>query len=695
MPQVDYAKLAAQHGGKAISGMIPGNVDLFKQPKVKNPDGTTSTVDSRSFNFDGKEVLLPSVTPDGRHLRTDDEIISEYQKTGRHLGMFSDVASANRYASQLHDDYAAGRYDKPKGPIDYAALAQEVMAQPAPVPAEPSRLEQAAGMVGDVAIGAAKGVGQTVTNLGGLLHKIPGVSAGVNALYGAPVSAPAFAEANRVLTPTNTAQRIGKGAEQLAEVVLPGRAITTAATGAATRLAPKIAPVIGARVAQIAPRAAVEAASGAGLAVAQGGDPRIGAVTGLIPAVGGTNRAMATSLREQADKKVVQALGPTKERFKAIAEKRAREILNRGVTGVMGKSRATFQKKAAAAVEDLGEQIDDAIQQYGNRTVSTAPIVDALETSKAAFQTTRTMPLTVAQKNGLLGKPGVRVIEDAVKTAAPAVERRAATGGPLPPGVSERRMAELLGKFGGSQAATADQASAFAASSKKVKVALGGRQVQATLRVAARPVAQARVEVPVTIDARPIKQIEKLQTTLRELGDDARVDQLVAVRRAWDKVVAQAGGYAQRGPGAIGIPLKEQTEAWAKREGTDAIRELLKKEVPELAAINKEFSFWKDIDDVLTQTLKRTQPQGPGLGRQVAEAAGAAAGSSAGLGPAILTAKAARLAQTVFTSPRWRLVDAKLRDGLADAITSGSAARVTSALTRIAAVQGSKAAASP
>src|SRR5690348_7992403 len=94
----------------------PGNIDLFAQPKVKNPDGTTSTVDSSSYNIDGVEVLLPSVTPDGRHLQTEDEIVGEYRRTGRHLGKFATPDAATAYASQLHDDYAAGKYDRPSQP---------------------------------------------------------------------------------------------------------------------------------------------------------------------------------------------------------------------------------------------------------------------------------------------------------------------------------------------------------------------------------------------------------------------------------------------------------------------------------------------------------------------------------------------------------------------------------------------------
>lgn len=107
------AELSRKPEPPTTRGLVtPGNVDLFAQPKVKNPDGTTSTVDSSSYNIDGVEVLLPSVTPDGRHLQTEDEIIAEYERTGRHLGKFSDPDSATAYASQLHDDYAAGKYDR-------------------------------------------------------------------------------------------------------------------------------------------------------------------------------------------------------------------------------------------------------------------------------------------------------------------------------------------------------------------------------------------------------------------------------------------------------------------------------------------------------------------------------------------------------------------------------------------------------
>ena len=61
-----------------------GNIDLAAQPRVKNRDGTTSTVRSISINEDGEEVLIPTVV--GDRVVSDDEAVGEYRRTGRHLG---------------------------------------------------------------------------------------------------------------------------------------------------------------------------------------------------------------------------------------------------------------------------------------------------------------------------------------------------------------------------------------------------------------------------------------------------------------------------------------------------------------------------------------------------------------------------------------------------------------------------------
>lgn len=84
-------------------GMIrTGNIDIANRPTVKLPDGRTATVFSKSFNLDGKEVLLPTVSKDGK-LWTDQEAVDNYRKTGENLGVFDSPEAASRYAQALHE----------------------------------------------------------------------------------------------------------------------------------------------------------------------------------------------------------------------------------------------------------------------------------------------------------------------------------------------------------------------------------------------------------------------------------------------------------------------------------------------------------------------------------------------------------------------------------------------------------------
>tara|TARA_R110000868_G_scaffold13885_4_gene64523 strand:+ start:1125 stop:8195 length:7071 start_codon:yes stop_codon:yes gene_type:complete len=75
------------------------------------PDGSIATVRSMSFNDgEGREVLIPTISDDGR-LLSDDDAIALYRQSGRHLGIFATPDDATAYAKQLSQqqgrDYGA------------------------------------------------------------------------------------------------------------------------------------------------------------------------------------------------------------------------------------------------------------------------------------------------------------------------------------------------------------------------------------------------------------------------------------------------------------------------------------------------------------------------------------------------------------------------------------------------------------
>jgi hypothetical protein len=78
-----------------------GNIDLAKRPVVHNSDGSISTVKSSSFNIDGKEVLLPTISPEGKVL-SNQEAVQLYRRTGQHLGRFNTIQEADIAAQRIH-----------------------------------------------------------------------------------------------------------------------------------------------------------------------------------------------------------------------------------------------------------------------------------------------------------------------------------------------------------------------------------------------------------------------------------------------------------------------------------------------------------------------------------------------------------------------------------------------------------------
>lgn len=75
-------------------------LDMSNRPRVKNPDGSTSTTRSMSFRDDAGERLIPTVREDGWYM-SPKQAIEHAKKTGRHLGVFATPQDATEYAKKL------------------------------------------------------------------------------------------------------------------------------------------------------------------------------------------------------------------------------------------------------------------------------------------------------------------------------------------------------------------------------------------------------------------------------------------------------------------------------------------------------------------------------------------------------------------------------------------------------------------
>ncbi|WP_246485685.1 hypothetical protein [Aminobacter carboxidus] len=85
-----------------VTGLVAkGNIDLENRPMARNADGSITTGRALSLDEDGRQVLVPTVSPDGR-LLSDDEAIELYRRTGEFLGKFDSPANAAAYGQALH-----------------------------------------------------------------------------------------------------------------------------------------------------------------------------------------------------------------------------------------------------------------------------------------------------------------------------------------------------------------------------------------------------------------------------------------------------------------------------------------------------------------------------------------------------------------------------------------------------------------
>lgn len=221
-------------------------------------------------------------------------------------------------------------------------------------------------------------------------------------------------------------------------------------------------------------------------------------------------------------------------------------------------------------------------------------------------------------------------------------------------------------------------------------------------------------EVPATLNGRPVidnttgqpvmdraihnqrkyTQVQALDDLLGKYGADMSVEEAVAVRKAWDDVVKQAGGFDEKaGRGAFGVALADQSEAAVKSGAVSALRAELGKAVPSVKALNREYGFWRDLQDVSTASASRKVGQRKtGLiakgventGRAVGGMVGYQTGGVFGMGTGLLVGgETAKRLTNLFSTPQWKLTASTYKVRLANALATGNPTRISDAIVAV------------
>ncbi len=182
-----------------------------------------------------------------------------------------------------------------------------------------------------------------------------------------------------------------------------------------------------------------------------------------------------------------------------------------------------------------------------------------------------------------------------------------------------------------------------------------------------------------------VAAIEGVQGIVKQYGPDIDPTTLRRLRQIFEDPVAQRGGFA-------GADLSTNYTLNAQKQGADSIRGILNKN-PNIGDLNKEISFWLDVQRVTSESgLRRTGQEGgllKALGPLGAAMAGgatgfAAHGTEAGVGAAGATMLATYGTQVV-RSPWWRTASAVAKNRFAEALARGDVGTVSALATRVGA----------
>lgn len=155
---------------------------------------------------------------------------------------------------------------------------------------------------------------------------------------------------------------------------------------------------------------------------------------------------------------------------------------------------------------------------------------------------------------------------------------------------------------------------------------------------------------------------EGVLDVIKQFGDKVSVKELTQIKRILDAEVSAAKGFV----GDVATKFSAQ----AQGKATDAIRKEFAKDVPLLDNLNKEFSFWKNVENVTGETIKRKAGQSGILRKGIFTTVGAFIGNAFGPKGAVAGSIIGNKLGQAFTSAAWKTRSATWRNSFADNIVN-------------------------
>lgn len=481
-----------------------------------------------------------------------------------------------------------------------------------------------------------------------------------------PYDAPEGLASDDPLRQKERAQKFGFYGEKLGEFVAAGKGVAEPlaqkATGAveATKLAPaaKKALEIGAGAASEGVAAgAVTAAQGEGIKETSRAAILATALSVPFKAFEVLQKPASEMLEQSAQRKVTQALNPTTKENKEIAEKIVPEMLKRRVKFI-GKE--GLQLKAAANAEIVGEQIGKSFDNLPPDTkVVISPIIKEIEEEKLklVIKGTKTVPSAAAPQYQAFQNIQKEIIDlaDPVNVddvATQAIKRHFETGRQIIKEMPDAPINEVIERT-------------------KINIVDGLK-------------GEGKKEVAKIIDnlnPASYKTIDDFYAAVDDSLSNARTisaESLRSFRQILDRVIKGAKG-------GFGLTGKESARLAAQKEMANSIRKTMADDFPEIAKLNKEYTFWKNVEKVVGDTITRTKGQSS-VSQSISEATGAVIGSNflqGGLKDTVLGVLGFRMLKKVMASATWRNTSGLVRQQLADYIVSGNSKAALQLIERL------------